>query len=362
MNTVFGRGKSSDIQSAVNEAVKNFNNPKLIIAVCEYSKFKDAMNLLYKKFNNAIIIGTTGFNYVNDDVVEDNICVWSTSDNVQIKSGVLENVSQFPIGNIEHLEKSVNDLKPGTDNTICFEFCTCSEEMAVSTFNSVLVKNNVPLIGGTSLGSGPNGEKFVFLNGKFYQNACAYVLIKNLNGKIKTYRQNIYKQTPNRFIATKVDVENRTILELNNKKAASVYADCLCISEDQISDYVFKNPLGRNVGGEIFITAIKGAGSNSSIECYKKINTNDVISILDIDDYDSIVDSTLAQIKNDIPKVSSILSINCANRFILFNNKNYTDKFLKKMHSFADHFGVISEGEQFRNQHVNQTMLLAVFE
>ena len=46
----------------------------------------------------------------------------------------------------------------------------------------------------------------------------------------------------------------------------------------------------------------------------------------------------------------------------LFTNENYLGTFLKDMRTIAPHVGVVGGGEQYRKQHVNQTMVCAVFE
>lgn len=53
---------------------------------------------------------------------------------------------------------------------------------------------------------------------------------KESKWQIKTYSENIYKEKSGNFIATKVDVQNRRILELNGKKAGQVYCETLGIT------------------------------------------------------------------------------------------------------------------------------------
>ena len=362
MNISINTDNNKNINTCIENLCKNLNKPKVIVVICEFSKFKDAMEILHTKYKNATIIGTSGYSYMNNSTLKDSITIWSISEDVQVECGVLEHSTTFPIANIKQLSDNVAKINPTNSNTICLEFCTSGEEMIVSTFNSILPNNNIPLIGGTAFGCSESGEKYVYLNGTFYENSCVYVLIKNLKGRIKVYRENIYKTTQFQFTATKVDERSRSIIELNNKPAAHVYSQCLGINENDINNYVFKNPLGRIIGTDVFITAIKGIGKNSSIECYKKIYKNDIINILDIEHYDSVIQNTVNKIKADNSNPSFIFTVNCANRFILFENDGYNDEYLKKLYNLCPHVGVIAEGEQFMTQHVNQTMLCAVFE
>ena len=55
--------------------------------------------------------------------------------------------------------------------------------------------------------------------------------------------------------------------------------------------------------------------------------------------------------------------INCLARSMLFENDGYLNEFAKKMSSaLGDYIGFAGYGEQLRDQHFNQTMVLAVFE
>lgn len=64
----------------------------------------------------------------------------------------------------------------------------------------------------------------------------------------------------------------------------------------------------------------------------------------------------------DFSKISLVFSIDCIYRYLLYNNKNFYNSYIENMSKFGSHFGVIGGGEQCNNQHVNQTMVCAVFE
>lgn len=84
----------------------------------------------------------------------------------------------------------------------------------LTTIYSVLGKKHISLVGGT----GDGGK--VSVNGKIYADADAYALIRNNDGKIKVYKENIYKQVPAcRFIASKTDRSKYLIGELNGRPA-----------------------------------------------------------------------------------------------------------------------------------------------
>ena len=54
----------------------------------------------------------------------------------------------------------------------------------------------------------------------------AYAIVKNQNGRVKTYKENIYRQMENyRFIASQTDKAQYKLGALNGKPAKQVYQD-----------------------------------------------------------------------------------------------------------------------------------------
>lgn len=110
----------------------------------------------------------------------------------------------------------------------------------LTTLHSVLKRQNISLVGGTG-----DANK-VSVNGKIYEDAVAYALIKNNNGRVKAYKENIYRQMGNyRFIASKTKKSEYILGQLNGKPAKQVYQHILNVSEEQILTQTFKNPFEK---------------------------------------------------------------------------------------------------------------------
>lgn len=357
-----GIGNSEDIKIAVNDAIKNFDNPTSIFIFSEVNKFKDTVKYVNEIYPKITVIGTTGYSIIGKNTLKNSVVLLAIEDGLEIKAAVLEEIDKYPVKYINRLEKDVDNIKSDHNNTVCLEFCTGYEEMIVSTINSAIKKSNIPLIGGTSQGIDKEGKKYVSLNGKVYSDACVYALIKNINGKIKVYKENIFKNISNNMIATKVNTKERIILEINGMNAGQVYCENLNINKNEISKKALTNPMGRIVGNDTFITAIKSVMKDNSLQCYKKINQNDVLNILELDNYKEIIRNTIENINKEFKSISLMLSINCILRFLLFESENYIDEYANLMSSIGLHVGLVSEGEQYINQHINQTMICVVFE
>ncbi len=354
----------SDVQAAVNEVLAKITNPKLLILFCPYSQLEETSKLISMKKPNVPLIGTCSTTYYESEASGSRTLLIEFGQDADVQVGVLRNLSSAPMLDIADMEQKVSAIGAGDSNTICVEFCTNDEERLVTTMNVELEKSKIPLIGGTIFDLPEGATAYAMLNGKLYEDACCYALIKNKSGKIRTYSENIFgpKECPRYHIATKVNLVTKELISLDGRPAADVYCEDANVSKAELVDNILVSPLGRVIGDEIFITSPYSIGSNGSLMSYKKINENDTIQILELKDYKEIGDETRSRIKNENPKISFIFSINCIYRHMLFNQMKYLPDYLTSMKSVGPHVGIVGGGEQYKRQHVNQTMVCAVFE
>lgn len=132
--------------------------------------------------------------------------------------------------------------------------------------------------------------------------------------------------------------------------------------ESDIESQTFKNPIGREVGEDIYIISIKSHCPDGSLECYKRANHMDTLTILRLGDYDAIIKDTVSKIKRDMPSIKGVFSVNCIFRYMMFNDMHYMGDYLGNMNQLGNHVGLVGCGEHFRTQHVNQTMTCLVFD
>ncbi len=214
----------------------------------------------------------------------------------------------------------------------------------------------IQLVGGT----GDGGK--VSANGKVYEDSVAYALVRNQNGRVKTYKENIYHQMGNyRFIASNTDRANYIIGSLNGNPAKQVYQSILHVTDQEILTQTFKNPFGKLNGDDTCIVSIKEVNGNS-LACFRQVNDSDVLVLLELGDYRAIVDKTIADICRDFPKRSAVFSVNCLFRYKLFTEQRYMATYLQEMAKLGSHAGLVGYGEHYNNQFVNQSMTCVVFE
>ena len=226
----------------------------------------------------------------------------------------------------------------------------------MTTIHSVLKRQNISLVGGT----GDAGK--VSANGKVYEDAVAYAIVRNNGGRVKTYKENIYHQMGDyHFIASRTNKAEYILGALNGKPAKQVYQEILHVTDEEILTQTFKNPFGKINGNDTCIISIKEVNGNA-LTCFRQVNDSDVLILLELGDYRETVKNTIQTIKNDFPRISAVFSVNCLFRYLLFTDNSYMEEYLSDMSALGNHAGLVGYGEHYNNQFVNQSMTCVVFE
>ena len=351
MKQFFGMSQSGNLQ----EAVKGLNSPQLIMLLSNNDQFEAHVKKLEELYPQVPSIGCIGMSY-DTKVVEKGVGVIAFYDGVNATANVLEEVSVMPVKYIDRLEQDVHTVNGSLNDTVCIDFCSGNDACVLTTIYSVLKKKNISLVGGT----GDGGK--VSANGKIYSDAVAYALVKNKNGKVKDYKENIYRQMDNyRFIASKTDKANYMLGKLNGVPAKQVYQDILHVTEKEILTQTFKNPFGKINGDDTCIISIKEVNGDA-LTCFRQVNDSDVLILLELGDYKEIVKNTIRQIRQDFPQISAVFSVNCLFRYLLFTENHYMKEYLNEMAALGNHAGLVGYGEHYNNRFVNQSMTCVVFE
>lgn len=366
MDYKVGRSSNMNLNEAVSEAVKGLVSPKLILFFSDVQHFEGYTAIIKEKFEKSIILGATTFaGFCKHGAYKDTLLVMGIEDGIECYADILEEVDRYPLKYVDRITGCIDKFN-NISNTVCFEISSAlisCEELVLSTFNSVLSEKNIPLFGGSSGDAGRAEKTMISFNGKVYNNACAFVIIKNLGGKIKLYRENIYKPTNHYFTATKVDVRNRIVYEYDNKPAAKVTAEALNTTVEDLSKYLDSYPLGRIIGNEMYITANQMVTKNNGMSYHARVYNNSKMVLLEPDDYKRVNNETIEKVKREMPNPSMSIMINCLARSMLFENDGYLNEFARNMGSaLGNYIGFAGYGEQLNEQHFNQTMVLAVFE
>ena len=350
MKQIYGSSQNGNLK----EAVRGVTNPQLLLLLSNPDQFDLHVQELEKLFPGVPSIGCMGMCY-DVRVVEKGVGVVAF-EGVSATANVLEEVSTMPVKYIHRLQEDVRKVGASREDTVCIDFCTGNDACALTTIYSVLRPLGVSLMGGTG------GEGRVSVNGRIYQDAVAYVLIKNRGGRVRTYKENIYHQMGDyRFIASGTDKATYIIGALNGQPAKQVYQRILHVTEQQILTQTFKNPFGKVNGDDTCIISIKEVDGNA-LACFRQVNDSDVLNLLELGDFRAIVKETIHTIQHDFPRLSAVFSVNCLFRYKLFTEQRYMQEYLAEMSHLGNHVGFVGYGEHYNNQFVNQSMSCVVFE
>lgn len=351
MKQFFGMSQTGDLKAAV----RGLSNPQFIMLLSNNAQFEAHVKALEALYPGIPSIGCIGMSY-DTQIVENGVGIIAFSDGVNATANVLEQVSTMPVKYINRLEKDIHNIGASKNDTVCIDFCSGNDACVLTTINSSLKHRGIQLVGGT----GDGGR--VSANGKVYQDSVAYALVRNLKGRVKTYKENIYHQLGSyRFIASNTDRANYIIGSLNGEPAKQIYKDILHVTDQGILTQTFQNPFGKINGDDTCIISIKEVQGNS-LACFRQVNDSDVLILLELGDYKAVVKQTIASICRDFPKRSAVFSVNCLFRYKLFCERNYMETYLQDMSALGCHAGLVGYGEHYNDRFVNQSMTCVVFE
>ncbi len=351
MKQYFGMSQRGDL----DEALRGLHSPQFIMLFTNDGQFEAHVAALEKRFPGVPSIGCIGMSY-QTGIVSNGVGVVAFSGGVRAAANVLEQVSTMPVKYIKRLEQDMRQVGGSGEDTVCIDLCAGNDACVLTTIYTALRRQGISLVGGT----GDQGK--VSANGKVYEDAVAYALVRNEGGRVKTYKENIYHQMGNyRFIASNTDRANYILGSLNGKPAKEVYKSILHVTDEEILTRTFQNPFGKLNGDDTCIISIKEVNGNA-LACFRQVNDSDVLLLLELGDYRAIAQETIRQICHDFPSRSAIFSVNCLFRYKLFSEQDYMQTYLQDMAALGNHAGFVGYGEHYNNRFVNQSMTCVVFE
>ncbi len=352
----------SEIQTQldVNEA-----NPILLIVFSEVDMLWFFAARLKERYPNAVVVGSTTYiNYSSEGYSHCGASVMAINSGIEVSAGIIFDVDRHPAMYKAHIVEALSKLS-STENTCCLEFVTAfgkGEELVLDTFEEVLKDTGIRVAGGSAGSPYGRRESLVSLDKDLYKQSCVFVFIHNLNGKIGFFRENVYRPTSHKFVATYADCEERTVIEYNGQPAAEILAKTLEVPLDKLSEKLSQHPMGRLVDGEICITSTDKVFEDGSISYFSRIYNYTKILLLEPDDLKRVWSETANRVTKEIAKPSFSISVNCFLRTMLFENENCFGEFVNVLRNYGKFIGVSGYGEQLDYIHLNQSMVLLVFE
>ena len=360
------KNKEANFDHCCKEIADECQKPLLLIFFADEDDLWYYAKYLHEAFPEAISIGSSTFiNFSSAGFSHSGLSVMAIYSGIECAAGLLFEVNRHPKNYIMHIKNALGQIS-SLENTCCMEFTTPfsdSEELVLDTFKEAFDGKDIPLFGGSSGITNTNKKGIVALNGDIFANTCAFVFIHNQNGKIHLYRENIFQRTQHQFIATDVDCEERTVYEYDDQPAADVLAKALNVDLEGLPEALLVHPMGRIVDDQIFITECNKVFPDGSISYFSRVYNHTKMVLLEVADFDKVWNETAETVHKEILAPSFTISINCLSRTNLFEKENKLYHFISTLKSnYGDFIGLSGYGEQLNFIHLNQSMVIALFE
>lgn len=359
-----GKGHADCLATSLEAAARQVGKPQLLLFFSRPGTLAEAAEFMATHFPSVPSMGLCSTSVFHDGMVgSPDILLISFEDEYKIASGIIQDLAECPVQHIYQFQKDVESIGIEDEDTVCLEYCTGNEEMLVTTLNAVLNKYKIPLIGATTFENVTRmGKGEVAFNGQVYRDACIYAVIHCLKGKVRTYYENIYMRTELTFHqVTKADVEKRTIIEIDGRPAADVYCDVVQVPRDQIVEMNQCYPFGRVLGTNIFVADVAKVMPDGTLYCNKRINPNDAICFMDYGRYQEVARETIEQVQQENEDIYFTLTGDCIHRYWLYESNHFLDRHARNLARLGEYAGNVCGGEQYHNQHINQSMVMTVF-
>lgn len=356
--------KTGSVEKIIEEVRVEFSDCTFIVFGADDKRFEAFVKGLRQALPNAKTIGATGFLIGEQGGVAEGLSlIGFRDDEVEVYVGTLRKAATCPIKYLPGLIWTVDTIHKQYKNSVCLEFCTGNEEKIVSTMKVSLEKVGMRLVGATAGNTQEGQPKKVSCNGKVLTDAVAYAVIGSKIGEIKIMKENMYETHKTGHVVTRVSEDQRTVYEIDGRKAIDVYKEELGYKSSEVERGVFENPLCRIVGDEQYITAIFSFNPDGSITTYKNLQRNDMISFTTIvPEWKEFMRQNMKDLAGR-SKIAGLITVNCILRYLYFEQNHYTESYGKMLSEAAGgvHFGIVSDGEQYIEQHVNQSMVCVAF-
>ncbi len=340
--------------------------PILVVFSSDYENHSFYAKMLADHFRSAQIIGCSASHIMTKEgAFQNGISILLIYSGIEVYSGIIDDIRKNPMRSCGYIS-SVLDMFSSYENLFCFEMTSAffgCEELVMDTFNKVLSPSKIPVFGCTAGTARMEKKTKVSLNGKIYDEACVFAMIRNLNGRIGLYLENMFHTTDISIKATDVDCDTRTVYEFNNKPAGEVLSQITGVPEERLIDHLLMNPLGRVVGDNIYLVQPFEMNEDKSITYVSRIYSQTRVVLCEYGDPHIFWKETAERVKKDFENISFSLVINCISRAIFFERTNILDEFSEMLgENYNSYLGISGYGEQMNFEHLNQTMIVAVFE
>jgi hypothetical protein len=216
---------------------------------------------------------------------------------------------------------------------------------------------NVLFVGGSAGDDLKFERTYVFANGEAYTDAAVLAVLQP-RVSFDLIKTQSFRALPGRLTATKVDEEQRLVLEFDHLPAVEAYARALgCTTHDALDGFA-GHPVGLMVGNEPYVRGMQRA-VGSSIKFYCQVLQGMTLSLLEATDIVSETRSVIQASRRKLGGISGLVTFNCIERTLTLEREGRLEEYGELFNGFPA-IGFSTYGEQFLG-HVSQTSTMVVF-
>ena len=363
-------GQTLSFDDVYERIMENGEKPLLIVFASDYDNFSLYAGLFGDRFPDTQVIGMSSFTSSSSEGLgQQALSALAVFGGIECAGGVLRDAGRCPILHKQEAEKAIAALGiDGGDRgkVCCLEFTTAfgnCEEPVLDTLKAASGSLDIPVFGSTAGVRRGTERSCVSLNGEIYEDACVFMYIRNISGRIAVLRENTFRHTENFVLITGVDCERRIVSDINGRPAAPYLASLLGTDTAVFAKNVRMHPLGRLYGDNIYIADVDKVGKDGTISYFSHIYNLSRAVLLEPDDANACIRRLIEKVREAEFSPSFTIAVNCAFDHDIFAGKGFEKDLAKHLTETAGCFvGMSGCGEQTDNTHVNKTMLLALFE
>ncbi|MEN8771269.1 MAG: nitric oxide-sensing protein NosP, partial [Glaciecola sp.] len=279
-----------------------------------------------------------------------------------IQSTLVENLQSFTVIDAQNVMNTLKDaialkaIAPLERQSFLFSLVdglASKEEEFLITFDSCT--QGLPHFGG-SAGDDLNLNKtYVFYDGKF-RSSAAIILLFNTAQKFSVFSVNHVNDSLSKLVVTDADPNTRQVFEINGEPAATVYADLLGITVDELEPEVFSlHPVAVKIGGEYYTRSIQRVNKDFySLSFYCAVDIGIVLNEVDLIDINYPLSTKLERIRNSLGPPHLVMGCDCFLRRLEVRSKSLNEETRDIQNEF-NLVGFNAYGEHINGLHLNQT-------
>lgn len=366
-----------DEQAAVQKLVSQLTlagrkyNLVMFFASVSYD-FAELSKLLKEQFPESEVVGCSTSGEISTHGFTKHSIVLTTMEcaDTRVKGVLIKGAAKFPMIHKKDILDAMKacNIFPGAkrhDDSFAITFVNglCNaEERLLSLLYSVVDDSGFQVLGGSAGDDLEFNTTYTSLNGQVVTDGGVVVFVKTTK-RFVIEKENIFRRSGKKVKLTKVDTENRKLIEINDVPAATEYSRIVGIPESKIGEASLMHPIGRILGDNTFISSIASVNPDKSFAMYCRVMPNTVVDIMELGDVKKIIDDTCIKTKEAIPQPGFVFFINCILRTLQFDSDKNGDYLVS---TYNKHFGKVcgfsSYGEQIHKVNSNQTLVVLAME